>query len=87
MKYQISHTASNPKWVDNYVAHHWITPIHNQLKATDRVDEFHVAGELKYKMFVEIAESIGISDIYLENNRVWVNIPETADTMLWMLKA
>lgn len=87
MKYQISSTASNPKWVDSYVTHHWITPIHNQMKATGRVDEFHVGGPQKYKVFVETAESIGISDIFLENNQVWVNIPDTADTLIWMLKS
>jgi hypothetical protein len=88
MKYQISNTASNPSWVDNYVLHHVVTPIHNQLKATDQLGQFYnnVAAE-RNKMWVNTAKSVGISNISLEDDNVWIDIPETADTMVWMLTA
>jgi hypothetical protein len=88
MKYQISNTASNPKWVDNYVLDRFVTPVHNQLKATGELDSFYnkVATE-RNKMWVQMAKSAGITDISLENNQVWVNIPDNSDTLIWMLKA
>jgi hypothetical protein len=30
---------------------------------------------------------VGIADVFLEDNQVWIDIPETADTMMWMLTA
>jgi hypothetical protein len=87
MKYQIN-SSSNPRWVDNYVMHHFVTPIHNQLKATGEIDRFHneVAVE-RNKMWAQAAKAVGISDMYLEDNQVWADIPDNGDTLVWMLKA
>ena len=87
MKYQISANSSNPKWVDMYVLHHHVTPIHNQLKATNQLDEFHKLGPEKNKIWVQAATEAGIENVYLQDNQVWIDIPNTADTMVWMLKA
>jgi hypothetical protein len=88
MKYQISNTASNPRWVDNYVLHHYTTPVHNHLKSNDVLDVFYssVASE-RNKMWIKAAEAVGAENIYLEDNQVWVDIPETAETTMWMLTA
>jgi hypothetical protein len=88
MKYQISSNSSNPQWVDNYILHHFVTPIHNQLKATDQLDRFHneVAVERK-KILAQAAETLGIRDISLEDDQIWVDIPDNGDTLMWMLKA
>ncbi len=88
MKYQISNTASNPRWVDNYVLHHVVTPVHNELKATGKINLFYSNTAIeRNKMCVNTAKSVGIADVFLEDNQVWIDIPETADTMMWMLTA
>jgi hypothetical protein len=88
MKYQISNTASNPRWVDNYVLHYCVTPVHNQLKATGQLDLFYNNTSIeRNKMWVNAAKSVGIADVYLDDDHVWIDIPNTADTMIWMLKA
>jgi hypothetical protein len=88
MKYQISNTVSNPQWVDNYVLHHHVTPVHNQLKAAGELDSFYnqVPAE-RNKMWVQMARAAGICDISLEDDQVWVDIPDNEDTLVWMLKA
>jgi hypothetical protein len=88
MKYQISNTASNPLWVDNYVLHHIVTPVHNELKATGQTNLFYSNTAIeRNKMWVNVAKSVGIANVYLEDGHVWIDIPDTADTMVWMLKA
>jgi hypothetical protein len=87
MKYQISANSSNPRWVDNYVLHHHVTPIHNQLKVTGQLDQFHKMGPEKNKIWIQAATEAGIENVYLEDNQVWIDIPDTAETMVWMLKS
>lgn len=87
MKYQISSNSSNPRWVDNYVMHHYTTPVHNQLVSTGQLHEFLKMGPEKNKILCQAATEAGIKNIYLEDNQVWVDIPETSDTMMWMLTA
>lgn len=88
MKYQISSILSNPQWVDNYVLDHIVTPVHNQLKAAGELDRFYneVVVE-RNKMWVKSAKSLGILNVYLDDDQVWVDIPDTVDTTVWMLKA
>ena len=88
MKYQISNTASNPQWVDNYVLHHVVTPVHNELKSSGQIDLFYNNTSIeRNKMWVNSAKSVGIADVYLDDDHVWIDIPDTADTMMWMLTA
>jgi len=88
MKYQISNNTSNPLWVDNYVLHYVVTPVHNKLKATGQLDLFYNnTGTERNKMWVNTAKTVGVSDVYLDDGHVWIDIPDTADTMVWMLKA
>jgi hypothetical protein len=88
MKYQISNTTSNPLWVDNYVVHHFVTPVHNQLKAAGKLDFFYNQVQVeRNKMWVQMAEAAGIRDISLEDDQVWVDIPDNKDTLIWMLNA
>lgn len=89
MKYQIN-SLSNPQWVDNYVLHHFVTPVHTQLKVTGDLDRLYNHIDMvseRNRIFVQAAESVGISDIYLEDGRIWVDIPDNGDTLVWMLKA
>jgi hypothetical protein len=88
MKYQISNTASTPRWVDNYVLNHHMTLVHNQLKAAGELDSFYNKSPAeRNKMWVQMAESAGIRDISLEDDQVWIDIPDNGDTLIWMLKA
>jgi hypothetical protein len=86
MKYQISNYTSNPRWVDNYVLHHYVTLVHDKLKATGQLEKFHECGPEKKKLWVDAAKSVGLSNVSLEDDNVWIDIPDTADTMFWMLK-
>ena len=70
MKYQFSNTASNPRWVGMYVLHHYVTPIHNHLKATGQLDLFYNNTSIeRNKSLVQAATEVGIENVYLEDNQ------------------